>query len=115
LLMWSALSDERAVCSLHLLLSLAIAVILESESRGTHNHILLSHMRLSQPGGLVSRIYVPQEQGGPVIPPGTGFPLHRLSPLSHACCMPSSVYDKGQTVMSFAPTTHTTVEAMCHV
>jgi hypothetical protein len=25
-----------------------------------------------------SRIYIPQEQGGPVIPPGTGFPLRRL-------------------------------------
>jgi hypothetical protein len=25
-----------------------------------------------------SRIYIPQEQGGPVIPPGTVFPFHRL-------------------------------------
>jgi hypothetical protein len=24
------------------------------------------------------RIYIPQEQGGPVIPPGTGFPFRRL-------------------------------------
>jgi hypothetical protein len=41
-------------------------------------HILLSHLRLPQPGGPGPRIYIPQEQGGPVIPPGTGFPLRRL-------------------------------------
>jgi hypothetical protein len=45
------------------------------ESRRTHNHILLSHLRLPQPGGPGSCIYIPQEQGGPVIPPGTGFHL----------------------------------------
>jgi hypothetical protein len=39
------------------------------ESRRAHNHILLSHLRLSQPGGLGFCIYIPQEQGGPVIPP----------------------------------------------
>jgi hypothetical protein len=38
-----------------------------------NDHILLSHLRLPQPGGLGSRIYIPQEQGGPVIPPGTGL------------------------------------------
>jgi hypothetical protein len=48
------------------------------ESRRTHNQILLSHLRLPQPGGPGSRIYIPQEQGGPVIPPGTGFPFRRL-------------------------------------
>jgi hypothetical protein len=31
-----------------------------------------------QPGGSGFRIYIPQEQGGPVILPGTGFPLRRL-------------------------------------
>jgi hypothetical protein len=43
------------------------------ESRRTRNHTLLSHLRLPQPGGLGSRIYIPQEQGGPVIPPSTGL------------------------------------------
>jgi hypothetical protein len=33
------------VCRLHLLLALASAVILESESRGSHEHILLSQLR----------------------------------------------------------------------
>jgi hypothetical protein len=49
-----------------------------SELLRTRNHTLLSHLRLPQPGGPGSRIYIPQEQGGPVIPPSTGFPLHRL-------------------------------------
>jgi hypothetical protein len=49
-----------------------------SDSLRTRNHTLLSHLRLPQPGRPGSRIYIPQEQGGPVIPPGTGFPLRRL-------------------------------------
>jgi hypothetical protein len=67
------------VCNLLLLLLLASAVPLESESRGTQDHILLTQfLRLSQPGGPGPCIYIPQEQGGPVIPPGTGFPFRRL-------------------------------------
>jgi hypothetical protein len=31
----------------------------------TRNHILLSHLRLPQPGGLGTCIYIPQEQGDP--------------------------------------------------
>jgi hypothetical protein len=34
--------------------------------------------RLPQPGGPDPHIYIPQEQGGPVIPPGTGFPFRHL-------------------------------------
>jgi hypothetical protein len=37
-------------------------------------YTLLSHLRLPQPGGPGSRIYIPQEQVGPVIPQGTWFP-----------------------------------------
>jgi hypothetical protein len=48
-----------------------------SESCRTRNHTLLSHPRLPQPGGPGSRIYITQKQGGPVIPPGTVFPLRR--------------------------------------
>jgi hypothetical protein len=44
LLMWGALSDERTG-RLQLLLVLASAVILGSESRGTHDHISLSQIR----------------------------------------------------------------------
>jgi hypothetical protein len=32
-------------------------------------------MRLPRPGGPGPRIHIPQEQGGPVIPPGTRFPF----------------------------------------
>jgi hypothetical protein len=60
------------VCPLQLLLALASAVILGSESR------TVSDSRLPQPGEPGPRIFIPQEQGDPVIPPGTGFPFRRL-------------------------------------
>jgi hypothetical protein len=67
------------VCNLLLLVVLAIAVPLRSESRRTQDHILLSQfLRLPQPGGPGPHIYIPQEQGGQVIPPGTGLPLRCL-------------------------------------
>jgi hypothetical protein len=67
------------VCNLLLLLVLANAVPLGPESRGTEDHSLLSQfLRLPQSGGPGPRIYIPQEQGGPVIPPGAGFPFRRL-------------------------------------
>jgi hypothetical protein len=47
---------------------------LRSESHGTHEHILLSlFLRLPQPGGPISCIYFPQEQGSSIIPSGNGF------------------------------------------
>jgi hypothetical protein len=63
------------VCNLpvQLLLGLARAVTPGPKSRRTHDHILLSHLRLLQPGGPGPCIYIPQEQAGPVILLGTGF------------------------------------------
>jgi hypothetical protein len=61
--------DGSAVCS---------AITQWSEPRRTRNHDLLSHLRLLQRRGPGSRIYIPQEQGGPVILPSTGFPFRRL-------------------------------------
>jgi hypothetical protein len=61
--------DGSAICS---------AITQWSESLRARNHTLLSHLRLPQLGRQDSRIYIPQEQGGPVIPPGIGFPLRRL-------------------------------------
>jgi hypothetical protein len=70
------------VCFLQLLLVLAIVVILGSESRGTRDHILLSQFQDSPNlEGQVPVFISPQEQGGPVIPPGTGFPF-RLPPMT---------------------------------
>jgi hypothetical protein len=70
---------RRRVCSLHLLLGLASTVILGSESRGTQDHILLCQV-WDSPNleRQVPSIFIPQEQGVPVIPPGTGFPFSRL-------------------------------------
>jgi hypothetical protein len=48
---------------------LASAVILRPESLGGQCHILLSHIRDSANLGLQPRIYMPQEQGCPVITP----------------------------------------------
>jgi hypothetical protein len=36
----------------------------------------VSDSRLPQPGGSGLHIYIPQEQGGTVIPPDTRFPFH---------------------------------------
>jgi hypothetical protein len=44
--------------------------------QGSWPHFTVSDLRLPQPGGPGPCIYIPQEQGGPVIPPGTG--LHSL-------------------------------------
>jgi hypothetical protein len=52
------------VCRLQLLLTIAIAVILRSESRGTHDHILLSRIRTSP----TSRARCPY-----LYPPGPGW------------------------------------------
>jgi hypothetical protein len=66
------------ICNLLLLLAFGTTVPLESESRGTQDHTLLSQfLRLSKSGGLGPHIYIPQEQGGPVIPLGTGFASRR--------------------------------------
>jgi hypothetical protein len=82
LFLWGALSDERT--------GLQFAVYsLNGPSRPEPVTIfycliwdskiwLRSHLRPPKPGGPGSRIYIPQEQGGPVIPPDTGFPLRCL-------------------------------------
>jgi hypothetical protein len=72
---------RRRACNLlvQFLLGLFRAVTLGSKSRKTHSHILLSHLRLQQPGGPGRSIYIPQEQDGPVIP---GFPFCRLLQLA---------------------------------
>jgi hypothetical protein len=60
--------DASAICSV---------ITQWSEYLRTRNHTLMSHLRLPQPGWPVPRIYSPQEQSDPVIPPGIGFALHR--------------------------------------
>jgi hypothetical protein len=80
-LLWR--EDGSAICSV---------ITQWSESRRTHNHTLLFHLRLPQPGGPGSRIYIPQEHGGPVIHPGTGFPLYLLLQLAGLRTESESLY-----------------------
>jgi hypothetical protein len=49
-----------------------------SEWRRTRNHTSLSHPILAQHGGPGSRIYIPQEQGGPIIPPALRFSYFKV-------------------------------------
>jgi hypothetical protein len=47
--------------------------------RDSWPYFTVSDSRFIQPGGVGPLIYIPQEEGGPVIPPpGTGFPFRRL-------------------------------------
>jgi hypothetical protein len=58
-----SLTRER-VCNL----LVQVAATLRSKPSRTHDHILLSHLRLPQPGGPGLLYLIPQEQDGPVIP-----------------------------------------------
>jgi hypothetical protein len=77
--MWDALSDERTG------LSFTIAADLCQSShtrvripRDLWPYFTVSDSRHPKPGRPGPRIYIPQEQGGPVIPPDTCFPFRRL-------------------------------------
>jgi hypothetical protein len=82
LLMWGALYNGRT----GLPFTVAAGPRQRSHSwvpvpRDSCPYVTASDSRLPQPGGPGSRIYIPQERGGPVILPGTGSPrrLLRLS------------------------------------
>jgi hypothetical protein len=73
-LMWGALSDERT--------GMPFTVAAGPRQRNyswvwfpldSLPYFTVSDSTLPQPGGPGPRIYIPQEWGGPVIPPGTGF------------------------------------------
>jgi hypothetical protein len=51
--------------------------------RNSWPYFTVSDSRLPQPGGPSLRIYMRQEQGGPIITPGTGFPFLVASYYSH--------------------------------
>jgi hypothetical protein len=77
--MWGDLSDERT--------NLPFVIAAGSRQR-SHSwvrvpwdswpYFTVSNSRLPEPGGPSPRIYIPQEQGDPVIPPDTGLPSRRL-------------------------------------
>jgi hypothetical protein len=64
--------------------------------RGSIPQFTVSDLRLPQPGGPGPCIYIPQEQGGPVIPPGTDWSIlvpfitpstDRLENTERHCCI----------------------------
>jgi hypothetical protein len=74
-------------------------------------HFIVSDSRLPQPGGLGTRICIPQDQDVPVIPPDAGFCFRRLlqlaglrwrhsNPRAHgrpfSSCLRSSLYSLGE-------------------
>jgi hypothetical protein len=78
-LMWGVLFEERTGLSF----TIASGPRQRSHSqiclmRGSWPYFTVSYSRLPQPGGPDPRIYIPQEQGGPVILPGTVFHFRRL-------------------------------------
>jgi hypothetical protein len=71
--MWGALSDER--------MGLSFTIAADHRQRSPAGLITIfcsPDSRFPQPGGPGSRTYIPQEQGGPFVSPGTGFPFRRL-------------------------------------
>jgi hypothetical protein len=76
--MWGALSDERMGPPF---------TITAGPRQRSHSwvrvpqdswpYFTISDSRLPQPGGSGLRIHIPEEQGCPVIPLGTGFPFRR--------------------------------------
>jgi hypothetical protein len=67
------------ICHLQLLVVLDSVVVLRSRvPQDSSPHFTFSDSRPPQPGGPGPRIYIPQEQGRPVIPLGTRFPFRRL-------------------------------------
>jgi hypothetical protein len=77
--MWGSFSDEMT--SLSFTIAAGPRQHIRSwvrVPRGSWSCFTLSDSRLPQPGGPGPRSYIPQGQGEPVIPPGTGFPFRRL-------------------------------------
>jgi hypothetical protein len=83
-----------------LILGFAKAVPLGSKSHRTHDHLSLSHLRLPQPVGPGSHIYIPQEQGSPVTPPRTGISFHRLFRLARLHTGTNSVQNQTQSYLT---------------
>jgi hypothetical protein len=75
--MWGALSDEKSG-TFQFLLGISSAAFLRSESLS----LLSLFLRLLQPRGPGSCIYIPQEQGSPIIPSGIGLMVYMV----RVCC-----------------------------
>jgi hypothetical protein len=79
LFMWGSLSDERMGLSFTIAACPLQAIILGPRvPRDLWPYFTLSNSRLLQHGGPGPRIYIPPEQGGPVMPTDTGLPFRSL-------------------------------------
>jgi hypothetical protein len=81
------LSDSCGCVDVGLLFTIAAGPRQHSHSRvqvpqDSLPYSTVSGLRLPQLEGPSVCIYIPQEQGGPVIPPDTGFPFHRILQLA---------------------------------
>jgi hypothetical protein len=85
-------------CRLQLLLAPSIAVILRSK----WPHFTVSDWRFPQPGGPGPRIYIPQEENGPVIPPVTGFSFCRHLQLARLRWKYSTPPSRGTLLLLFS-------------
>jgi hypothetical protein len=93
LLMWGAFSDERTGLSF----TIAAGPRQRCHSwvqvpRDSWPYFTVSDSRLPQPGGPGSRIYIPQEEGDPVIPPGTGLSKLKQPYTSHLLMYYTRIY-----------------------
>jgi hypothetical protein len=96
--MWDALSDERT--GLSFTTAAGPRQCSHSQARVPRDLrpcCTVSDSTLPQPGGPGSRIYIPQEQGDQVTPPGTGFPSRRLLRLAGLRWRYSSLPPHGMT------------------
>jgi hypothetical protein len=92
-MLWGALPDERA--------GLWFTRTIHCHSPVQVPQNSWSHLRLPRPGGPGPRIYIPHEQGGPVIPSDPGLPF--LPPLIIHIYLPESklYYDQQSVGQSF--------------
>jgi hypothetical protein len=100
--MWGALSDEKTGLSL----TIAADPRQRSHSRvripwDPWSYFTVSDSRLVQPGGPGPYIYIPQEHGGQVISPGTGFSFRHFRRLTGLRWRYSNVPPLGE--LSYSP------------
>jgi hypothetical protein len=95
--MWGALSDERT----GLLLVFASAVILGSESRGTHDHMLLSQIRVSPNlEGQVTIFTSPRDRVAQLYPPGTVLCCSAIAAME-TCFFPEPLLSNGCSIVAY--------------
>jgi hypothetical protein len=102
--MCGALSDERTGLSF----TIAAGPRQRSHSRvrvPRHSwpYLIVSDSTLPQLGGPGPRIYIPQEQGGPVIPSCTGFPFRRFLRFAGLQWNYSNLPPRGRLWLSLSP------------